>query len=257
MVLSYYIATQTVEEHLRFLFIIDFFFLNCGFLHFLEKQNATHSSSRPRLVERDFYFENVGRDPYYTNNWLIPSTGLVFIYSGRRALQDQGELGGRWVVKRPRFPKDFSGRGVFQKGSPVVISSPTGADVLGSVDLYLGQCIRESLRGGRVNSGSSVHSVGRAKVVFPTPLVDVMMAPQSAYPSPHPLHSLWPSLQAALSHADRLHIWQTDGQQSKDFISCINNSSMLSNCYLPKKKQVTVSHQDVSSALHREWREIL
>lgn len=91
MVLSYYIATQTVE-HLRFLFII-FFFLNCGFLIFLEKQNATHSSSKPRLVERDFYFENVGRGPFYTNNWLIPSTGLVFIYSGRRALQDQGVEG--------------------------------------------------------------------------------------------------------------------------------------------------------------------
>lgn len=41
--------------------------------------------------------------------------------------------------------------------------------MLGSVDPYLGQCIRESLRGGRVNSGSSVHSVGRAKVVYPTP----------------------------------------------------------------------------------------
>lgn len=46
-----------------------------------------------------------------------------------------------------------------------VISSPTGTAVLGSVDLYLGQCIRESLRGGRVNSDSSVHSVGRAMVV--------------------------------------------------------------------------------------------
>lgn len=34
------------------------------------------------LCWRDFYFENVGRGPYYTNNWLIPSTGLVFIYSG-------------------------------------------------------------------------------------------------------------------------------------------------------------------------------
>lgn len=55
MVLSYYIATQTVEEHLRFLFIIDFF-SNCGFLIFLEKQNATHSSSKPRLVDRDFLF---------------------------------------------------------------------------------------------------------------------------------------------------------------------------------------------------------
>lgn len=100
MVLSYYIATQTVEEHLRFLFIIDsfFFFSNCGFLIFLEKQNATHSSSKPRLVERDFYFENVGRGPYYTNNWLIPSTGLVCIYSGEephRTREWRGEVSGR------------------------------------------------------------------------------------------------------------------------------------------------------------------
>lgn len=49
------------------------------------------------------------------------------------------------------------------------ISSSTGTTVLGSVDLYLGQCIRESLGGGQVNSGSSVHSVGRAKVVSHPP----------------------------------------------------------------------------------------
>lgn len=75
------------------------------------------------------------------------------------------------------------------KGLSSGISSLTGTAVLGSVDRYLGQCIRESLRGGQVNSGSSVHSVGRAKVVFPTPVVDVMVPPQSVYPSPHPLHS--------------------------------------------------------------------
>jgi len=40
MVLSYYIATQTFEEHLRFLFIIVFFFffLICGFLIFLKNK---------------------------------------------------------------------------------------------------------------------------------------------------------------------------------------------------------------------------
>lgn len=64
-----------------------------------------------------------------------------------------------------------------------------GTAVLGSVDLYLGQCIRESLRGGQVNSGSSVHSVGRAEVVFPHPLVNVMVPPQSMYPSPRSLRS--------------------------------------------------------------------
>lgn len=46
------------------------------------------------------------------------------------------------------------------------ISSPTGTAVLGSVDLYRGQCIRESLRSGQINSGSSVHSVGRANGVY-------------------------------------------------------------------------------------------
>lgn len=92
MVLSYYIATQTSE-----IFLVIFFFFLTGFLIFLEKQNATHSSSKPHLVERDFYFENVGRGPYYTNKWLIPSTGLVFIYSGRRASQDPGSGGvGEW-----------------------------------------------------------------------------------------------------------------------------------------------------------------
>lgn len=168
MVLSYYIATQTVEEHLRFLVIMDFFFLNCGFLIFLEKQNATHSSSKPRLVERDFYFENVGCGPYYTNNWLIPSTGLVFIYSGEKPHRTGERRGERWVVERLRFPIDFNGGRTFHRLSSG-ISSPTGTAVLGSVDLYLGQCIRESLRGERVNSGSSVHSVGRAKGCFPPP----------------------------------------------------------------------------------------
>lgn len=78
--------------------LLILFFSNCGFLIFLEKQNATHSSSKPRLVERDFYFENVGRGLYYTNNWLIPSTGLVCIYSGEephRTRKWRGEVSGR------------------------------------------------------------------------------------------------------------------------------------------------------------------
>lgn len=58
MVLSYYIATQTFVEHLEFksiIFLFCFFFFNCGdfFCTFLEKQNATHSSSEPRLEWRD------------------------------------------------------------------------------------------------------------------------------------------------------------------------------------------------------------
>jgi len=49
-------------------------------------------------VERDLYFENAGRGPYYTNNWLLPSTGLVFIYSGEephRTGKWRAEVSGR------------------------------------------------------------------------------------------------------------------------------------------------------------------
>lgn len=42
--------------------------------------------------------------------------------------------------------------------------------------------------GGQVNSGSSVHSAGRAKVVS-HPLIDTMVPPQSVYLSPHHFHS--------------------------------------------------------------------
>lgn len=84
------------------------------------------------------------------------------LFTVGKSLTGLGSRGERWVVERLRFPIDF-------KGLSSDTSSPTGTAVLGSVDLYLCQCIRESLRGGRVNSGSSVHSVGRAKVVSHPP----------------------------------------------------------------------------------------
>lgn len=66
------------------------------------------------------------------------------------------------------------------------ISSLMGTAVLGSVDLCMGQCIRESSKGGWANSGSPVHSVGRAMLVLlsPTPVV-MMVPPQPACPSTH------------------------------------------------------------------------
>lgn len=42
MVLSYYIATQTVEEHLRFLLIIDFFFFQTVVFLFFLKNKMQH-----------------------------------------------------------------------------------------------------------------------------------------------------------------------------------------------------------------------
>lgn len=171
MVLSYYIATQTVEEHLRFLihYWFFFFFQSVVFLFFLKNKMQHIPVVSHALWRGTFYFENAGRGPYYTNNWLIPSTGLEFIYSGKephRTREWRGEV--RWWVERLRFPIGFNG-GAYFKGLSSGVSSLTGTAVLGSVDLYLGQCIRESLGGEQVNSGSSVHSVGRAKGV-PHPL---------------------------------------------------------------------------------------
>lgn len=161
MVLSYYIATQTVE-HLRFLFIIVlflFFLPHVCFSYFLEKRNATHSSSKPRLAERDFYFEMclMWSLQYKQLAHTINRT-CVYIQRGR-ASQDQG-VEGEEGGGEARFPIHVNGEG---------LSSPTGTAVLGSVDLYLGQCIRYTSRGGWVNTGSSVHSVGRTKVVSPPP----------------------------------------------------------------------------------------
>lgn len=63
------------------------------FSYFSWKTNTTHSS-KPRLEERGlFSLKNSGCGPYYTNNWLIPSTGLVFIYRGEEPSQDQGVEG--------------------------------------------------------------------------------------------------------------------------------------------------------------------
>jgi len=114
------------------------------------------------------------------------------------------------------------------------------------VALYLGQCIREGLRA--VTSGSSVHSVGRAEpTLFPTSswfnlsLFTLQQTPSDHLTQPasclFSCSCLWPEA------------WWTDGRQSKDFQSYTDNSSMLSNLYLPNKKHVTVSHQEVSSAL--------
>lgn len=101
------------------------------------------------------------------------------------------------------------------------ISSLMGTAVLGSVDLCMGQCIRESSKGGWANSGSPVHSAGRAVLVLPSPApVVVMVPPQPACPSTHrpPLpRCKLPSLIQVGPGG-----W-TDPQQHGDFISYTNS----------------------------------
>lgn len=107
------------------------------------------------------------------------------------------------------------------KGLVSGISTLMGTAVLGSVDLCMGQCIRESSKGGWANSGSPVHSVGRVVLVLPSPtLVGVMVPPQSAWPSTHrpPLPRCKLPFFIQVSPGG----W-TDPQQHGDFISYTNS----------------------------------
>lgn len=79
------------------------------------------------------------------------------------------------------------------------ISSLMGTAVLGSVDLCMGQCIRESSKGGWANSGSPVHSVGRAVLVLPSPRPSRRDGATSGC-MPLNTPSSTPSVQAAFSH---------------------------------------------------------
>lgn len=134
------------------------------------------------------------------------------------------------------------------------ISSITRAAVLSSVDLYLHQCIRDSLgAGGSTVVPLYIHCV-EPRLFFPPSPGDAMVSPLSVHPS-SPLFK--PPFQPASCLFSCSCIWARGRQQNKDFISYTNNSSILLNHYLPKKKHVTVPHQEVSSALHKEWGEIL
>lgn len=90
MVLNYYIATQTVEEHLRFVFVT--FFYHWFFLLFL-KNKMQHIPATSRWTGT----ENVGRGPCFTDNWLIPSTGLVYLQREQacRIREWRGEVKGK------------------------------------------------------------------------------------------------------------------------------------------------------------------
>lgn len=93
---------------------------------------------------------------------------VVFIYSGERSLSGLGGSAGgvRRGRELLRFPIDCSGWDGDWGGLFSGISSLMGTAVLGSVDPCMGQCIRESSKSGWANSGSSVHSVGRAVLVL-------------------------------------------------------------------------------------------
>lgn len=129
-------------------------------------------------------------------------------------------------------------RGLLQ-GSWVV--SP-GTAVLGSLEIYLGQCISESSAGERVNSGSSVHSAGRAKVVSHSPGWRKGTASvRVSLPTTPPSCLTW---SASCLHAVVFGqgYWQTDGQQCKDFKSYTNTSYRLLNVLSQRKKNMLLRH---------------
>jgi len=92
MVLSYYIATKLMNISDFYSFSPFFFFFTVVFLRFLEKQ-MQHIPVVSHVLWRqgDSYFENDGRGPYYTNNWLIPSTGLLCLFTAGKSLHGTGE----------------------------------------------------------------------------------------------------------------------------------------------------------------------
>jgi len=231
-------------------FFLFFFFFTVVFLTFSWKTNATHSSSKPRPVvwrQGDSYFENDGRGPYYTNNWLIPSTGLlVFIYSreeraftepGSREVEWLGESErlsilvdfGGWLETIPLPPlSDFEMVSPLQQGQMVLL---TYTWVSALEDVYSG--------GEWVNSGASVHSVGRATVVS-HPLFSTTLC----HPRSYTLHPTFSTLRPSLPVASSCK-WcpassltrQTDGRQRKDFISQKTTSLYYWVVILKKKKE--------------------
>lgn len=133
------------------------------------------------LWKRDSCFENVGRGPCYTNNWLIPSTGLVFIYSGRRASQGRGvewrgEGSGREAGASHRFQW---GGGIFSKGSRV--ASPH----------QHGQLCSALLTSTWVSALEKVSGVGGSTVV---PLYIQWVEPRCFLPPPWLMPRCHPSL---------------------------------------------------------------
>lgn len=109
MVLNYYIATQTVEEHLRFVFVT--FFYHWFFLLFL-KNKMQHIPEQPRLVGQGLKMLDMvpalqTTGSYHRQDW--------FIYSGNEPA-GSGSGGVRRRVRRLRFPIAFSGEKKSFKG---------------------------------------------------------------------------------------------------------------------------------------------
>lgn len=171
----------------NFYSLLNFFFSNCGFVIFLEKQNATHSSSKPRLVERDFHFENGGRGPCNTNTWLIPSTGLVYLQREEPHGTGEWTKGGvRW--RGWGFPLSSMGE-TFQRACEQLLLTNRD-DCAWHCWPLPGSVHYRKFRGWAGQRGSSVHSVGKAGDVS-HPLVETTVPPQSVHLSLHPLPLPW------------------------------------------------------------------
>lgn len=129
---------------------------------------------------------------------------VVFIYSGRGASRDRGECRGE---VRPKDAQSTLWNPLISKG---------GWRLLRALQWYLftngdgcawlcwplqGQCIRESSKGGWTNSGCSVHSVGRAMLVFTLAHLSCCDGGTSACMHHTTLHSPRLGLQATFQHA--------------------------------------------------------
>lgn len=121
------------------------------------------------------------------------------------------------------------------------------------VALHLGQCIRERWR----DSGSSVHSVGRARVVS-HPLVDVTSV---CLPLTTLLPAHWPSLQAAFSHAvvsGQRPDGQMDGKVKTSYFK--QTTPLCYQCFISKETKNKTCYCVTSRSFFStsgRWQEIL
>lgn len=143
MVLSYYIATQTFEEHLKFKFVISvfvYFFWLWFFVLFLKNKMQHIPVVSHVLSGGTFHLEIVVPATQTCGSYHRRDDDFVFIYSGRGASRDRGSAGVRWGQKMLRFPIDFKGEGGWGgrcrlfRALQRYLASLMGTAVLGSVN---------------------------------------------------------------------------------------------------------------------------
>lgn len=237
MVLSYYIATQTFEEHLEFFSLFFFCFL---FLLLFLKNKMQHIPVVSHVLSGGTFNLGIVVPATQTCGSYHRQDDVVFIYSGRGASRGQVGSGGgsgvRWGQEMLRFPTDFNG---WMGGW---VGGWMDGDWGGGLQWYLftngGRLCLALLTSAWVSALEKVQRVGGPTVVplyiqWVEPWLDYSCPPQSLWwchlslCAPHPANPLHPHLQARFCKLPFLMRFcpggRTDWQQRGNFISYTNS----------------------------------